>query len=188
MTRKFIILTIGYFALGIFTFTACEGLLEYDAKICDITFAGLNLTHNPDREEPDRFGDQVGFEIWSVESSPTCYFPTWQVFNSAHATTKCAEFQNQLLQHTYELSLDRPIFLTNDTIPPNTDLLAFQEIIELTDIEINEDCKFVTSTIIFRQDLIDKMDFEYGEYQVTFKCSTTDNRNFSKTRKVIFKE
>lgn len=188
MTRKIIILTIGYFALGILTFTSCEGLLQYDATICDIQFAGLHSIGKLDDEEPDTFDNQIGFEIMSIESSSTCYIPTMQIFNSAYATTKCAEFQNQLLQSTYELLLDKSFVLNGDTIGPNIDLLSIQEVFGLTDIEINEDCKFATSTIKFRQELTDKMEFEIGKYQVTFKCSTSDNKNFSKTRNVIFKE
>lgn len=185
MKRKIIILTIIYITIGIFI-NSC-GLLKYDAMICDITFAALNSTHQ-ENQQPDRFSDKIGFEIWSIAKSPTCYLPRIQLFNSAYATTKCAEFQNRLLQSTYELSLDRSIVLNNDTIKANTNLLAIPDILGLTDIEINEDCKFVTSTIIFRQELIDRMTFVLGEYVVNFNCSTSDNKTFTKTRRVIFNE
>jgi hypothetical protein len=168
--------------------TSCGDLLKYDATICDIQFAGLHSIGKLDNEEPDRFDDQIGFEIISIESSPTCYIPTIQVFNSAYATTKCAEFCNQLIQSTYELSFDKSFVLDGDTISPNINLLSIQQFIGLTDIEINEECKFVTSAIIFRQELTDKMQFDTGEYLVTFNCSTNDNRSFTKTRKVIFEE
>ena len=110
------------------------------------------------------------------------------MFNSAYATTKCAEFQNQLLKNTYELTLDRPIILNNVIISPNTNLLGIASIVGLTDIEIKEECKFVKSTIIFRQELINQIDFEIGEYVASLKCQTSDNRTFSKTRRIIFEE
>lgn len=186
MKRNIIKLIFGYLALGILMFTACN--LSYDATICDIQFAGLHSTGKLDNEEPDTFEDQIGFEIMSIESSPTCYIPPIQVFSSANATTKCAEFQNQLLKSTYQISLNRPIILNNDTITPSTDLLNLPEINSLTDITINEGCKFVTSQIIFKSELTNQIEFESGEYLVTFQCSTSDSKEFSKTRKVIFKE
>jgi hypothetical protein len=188
LIRKTAILIIGYITIGTLIFASCEGLLKYDATICDIDFAGINSANNFDLEEPDRFEDQIGFGVWALPSSPTCFEPIFELFSSAYATTKCAEFQNELLKSTYQLFFDRQIILDNDTIKPNTDLLSIQDIIVLTDIYINEECKLVNSTIIFRKELIEKTYFETGEYLVTFNCSTSDNKHFTKTRKVIFKE
>lgn len=186
MTRKIISLVIGYFALGIITFSAC--VTKYEAYICDIQFAGLYAAGNYASEDPDTFDEQIGFEITSIESSPTCYIPSLQVFNSAFATTKCAVFQNRLVASTYYLSLNRPIVLAGDTILSHTDLLNLPEISSLTEITIDEDCNFVISRILFKPELTGQMQFETGEYEVTFKCSTSDDRAFTKTRNVIFEE
>ncbi len=186
MKQKIFILTLGYFALGIATFTACS--LSYDASICDIQFTGLHSMGNFDDEEPDTFENQIGFEILALPSSPTCYIPPIEVFSSAVATTKCAVYQNQLLKSTYQISLDRPIILNNDTISANTDLLNLPEINSLTEITIDEECKLVTSQIIFTSELTNQIEFESGVYLVTFQCSTSDSRLFTKTRKVIFKD
>ncbi|MCC5916605.1 MAG: hypothetical protein JJU02_04685 [Cryomorphaceae bacterium] len=190
MTRKFIVFTFCYFALGIISFTSCGYLLRYDATICDIRFAGLHSMFKHNSEGPDTFDDQIGFEIMSVESSPTCYFPSAQIFNSAHATTKCAKFTNRLLKTSYKISLDRPIVFDGDTIGSTTDLLSVSRFKDLTQITINEEeCEeFVTSEIIFTTELTNKIQFESGVYEVTFKCSTSDNREFEKTRHVIFKD
>lgn len=188
MRIKFIILTIMYFGFGISTFTSCGELLKYDATICDISFGGLNSDFATNSAQPDKFSGRIGFEIQSISKSPTCLLPTIQLFNSAYATSKCAVFQNQLLKSSYELSFDRPIILNGDTINSNTNLLAITNIAGNTDINLDEDCKFVTSTIVFRQELIDQIVFELGDYLVTFKCSTSDNKTFLKTRRVIFIE
>jgi len=102
--------------------------------------------------------------------------------------TTCARFQNELLKSTYELSFDRAVVLNTDTIAPNTNILANQAVLALTDIEIYVDCKWVTSTIVFRQELIDQITFESGEYMVDFKCATNDGKTFLKTRQVVFEE
>lgn len=188
MLKKIVILTIGYFFFGVLLFSACEGFLKYDSTICDIQFSGLQSDWNPSGDAPDTFGDRIGFKIVAIESSPTCYFPAIQVFNSAYATTKCADYQNQLLTSTYQISFDRPFVLNNDTIEHNTDLLGVSEIKALTEIDIEAICNLVSSTIIFKPELIDQIEFEAGEYLVTFKCSTSDNRDFLKKRKVVFQE
>lgn len=187
MTTKIITLFLLYVGLGVFLHSC--GIMKYDATICDIRFAALHSTFSTDDQQPDKFGDKIGFEITSIEKSPTCYVPTtFQLFNAAYATTKCAVFQNELLTSTYELYLDRPILLNNDTINANTNLLAIPAIISATTIELFEDCKFVSSTILFQQKLIDKITFEEGIYKVTFNCMTSDDKSFEKTREVIFKE
>lgn len=186
MTRKVILLVLSYFILGVIGFTACVS--RYEATICDVQFTGLYTIGIPDHEEPDTFDDQIGFDIRSIESSPTCYLPSLQIFNSAHATSKCAEFQNRILTSTYEISFDRPFVLDNDTIHTNTDLLSISDIVSLTEITIDESCNFVDSRIIFKTELIDRIEFETGEYEVTFRCSTSDSRAFTKTRRVIFQE
>src|SRR5690606_35104363 len=108
--------------LGVITFTSCEDLLEYEATICDIQFTALYTSGN-DNIEPDVLQDEIGFVIRSVKHDQSCYIPNVQFFSSAYATTKCAEFQNQLLRSTYQISLDRPIQLNGDTITAKTDLL-----------------------------------------------------------------
>lgn len=187
MTRKVTLLTAIYFALGILSFGSCEWLLSYKTSICDIEFTGIHSIWNPDASEPDTFGDQIGFGILAVETSPTCHFGPLPVFTTAYATTKCAKFQNEILASTYQLSFNRPFFLDGNSITPNADILDIPDISSLTDISINVDCKFTTSEIIFQPALIDRIEFETGEYEVTFKCSTSDGLDFTKTRKVIFK-
>lgn len=186
MTRRIITITIIYFVLAVGTFSSCN--LQYDATICDITFTGLNSTYRTDTQQPDRFIDKIGFEIRSVRNYQTCYTPNFQFVNSANAMTTCARFQNELLKSTYELSFDRAVVLNTDTIAPNTNILANQAVLALTDIEIYVDCKWVTSTIVFRQELIDQITFESGEYMVDFKCATNDGKTFLKTRQVVFEE
>ena len=186
MTRKIIILTSLYFGLGILI-NSC-GLFEYDAKICDVRFTGLNSAHLLNYQDVDRFEDKIGFEIWSEAGETSCFIPNFQLFNSAYALTKCANYNNKLLKSTYELALNRPIVVDGDTIFAYTNLLAIPSIIGATDIEIEEDCAFVTSTIVFRQELVDRITFERGEYLVSFKCSTDDSKSFSKSRRVIFNE
>lgn len=175
-----------YFSAGVLT-NSC-GLLQYDATICDIHFAALHTGFSDDGTEPDRFDNGIGFEIWSYGGSEHCAVPTIQLFNTAYATTKCAVFTNSLVKSTYKIFLDRPIVLDGDTIHANTDLLNIPEIYNSTSITLDEDCKFVMSTIVFKQALVNRMTFETGEYVVTFKCATNDTRNFVKTRRVIFVE
>lgn len=180
--KKVIILTIIYFVLGVTS--SC--FLKYDAFICDIEFTGLN-SFGKNNDSPDVFENEIGFEISSIPSSQNCYIPKLNLFNSAYATTKCAEFQNQIITSTYKLRLNRPLILNSDTIYKDTDLLSISEIKNSTKIEIIEECKSVISTIIFNNDLSEQLEFETGIYEVVFECSTNDNRNFTKSREVIFK-
>jgi hypothetical protein len=164
-------------------FQSCDW--RYDATICDIDFISINQSF----DSPDDLTEEIGFEIWSQTSCQSAFnLKNLSLFQSCYANTKCADWQNGLDISSYQLTLDRQIIFENDTLDSNTDLLKVENILSEIDITINEECKIVTSSIIFSRELKTKLDFEYGEYTVFFRCKTTDNREFEKELIVIFKE
>lgn len=185
MTRKIILLAIGYVVTGVLTFTACE-VFTFDTSICDIEFAGLNSLAWRNSVEPDSITSPIGFELSSWTYEHTCYRPTLQVFPSAYAASNCAKFRNRLLPGTYQILLDKPMVIGSDTIAPLTDLLGIPEVRALTEINIEKDCHRVYSTIIFKPELARLMHFEQVMYRVTFICATDDSRVFVKYRWVRF--
>lgn len=186
MTKKVLALFALYMTFGVFTFVlnSCESFWSYETEICDISFEGTGAHMN----EPDTLIGNIQFTIYSVRNTDLCFLPSISLFSEAHAMTKCAIFKNHLLTSSYSLSFDRPIFLANDTIPKNTNLLAIQLLASQILIDLDEKCKSVESTITFSDVLTQNLIFDTGEYTGTFMCSTDDNRQFSKSRTFVFRK
>lgn len=185
MRQKLILIFIGFcgFAIMISFLQSCD-LMKYDATICDIEFTGINQSLS----EPDYLTEKIGFVIRSVNNCPSALnLNRLNLISSCYATTKCAEWQNALLESSYELRLDRQIILENDTILPNTDLLHVEKLKVGIKISTENDCKFIISTIDFSDEIREKLNVETGIYNVTFNCRTTDGKEFEKQRKVILK-
>lgn len=147
MKQKLIMIFIVFYGIAIMIsiLQSCD-LMKYDATICDIEFTGINQSYS----EPDNLTEKIGFMIRSVNNcTSSLNLDRLNLISSCYATTKCAEWQNGLLESTYEMRFDRQIILENDTILPNTDLLKVEKLKIGIKISIENDCKFIISTIDF---------------------------------------
>ena len=86
------------------------------------------------------------------------------------------------------MSFDKLIIFNNDTIKPNQDLLKIASIKTGIKIVTTNECKFILSRINFSDELRNKLLIDTGIYNVTFKCKTTDGKEFEKQRKVILRK
>lgn len=188
MKLKLFIITFLYLTatISLTVFQSCEDLLSYKASICDIEFRGLKYEY-PDFQ-PDTMTTDVGFIVHAYPNQ-TCYIqPTFNLISTCYATTKCAKWQNELLQSSFKLSFNRQLLISNDTIFPNTDLFQNSSFVSGAHItKDNSECKSIEYTITFSSDLLNKTTFEQGIYNATFTCSTNDGRTFVKNRQIIFK-
>lgn len=188
MKIKLSLIILLYLTVAIFltVFQSCEDLLSYKASICDIEFRGLKYQY-PD-VQPDTMTTEVGFII-SAYPNQTCYIqPTFNLISTCYATTKCAKWQNEIVQSSFKLTFDKQVIISGDTILPNTDLFQLSNFINGVQVVKDEfECKDIEYTITFSTDLLSKTLFENGLYNATFTCSTNDSRIFIKQRQVIYK-
>ncbi len=167
-------------------FQSCEDFFSYEASICEIEFRGLKFK-SPD-VQPDTMTTDVGFVV-AAYPDQTCYKqPSFNLISTCYATTKCAKWQNEIVQSSFKLSLDKSVIISGDTILPNTDLFQISSFINgIQVVKDKFDCKYIEYTITFNTDFLNKTTFENGLYNVTFNCSTNDSKTFVKQRQVIFK-
>lgn len=188
MIRKLIIIITGFygFVVLISILQSCD-LLKYDATICDIYFAGIQNSQSD--SEPNDLTQKIGFMIRTEDYCTSAFnFNDFNLITSCYATTKCADWQNGLNESSFELSFDKLIVFKNDSIKPNQDLLTFDCFKSEIKIVTTNECKFILSKIDFSDELRNKLLVDTGIYNVTFKCKTTDGKEFEKHRKVILKK
>jgi hypothetical protein len=189
MTKKVITLIGIYFFVGILLFqiNSCD-LLKFDMTICDIHFSSISNRY-VNQEAIDTLTGEIGFIITDIPSSPSCfYLPNAALFNSAMATTKCGDYQNRLITSSYELYFSQNLIIENDTIFANTNALDYPFIKNQTKITCTENCDYIQSYIIFEDDLYNSVTFEEGSYEVSFRCTTSDDRHFNKSTSVYLKK
>ncbi|PKB18449.1 hypothetical protein [Flavobacterium sp. 5] len=91
---------------------------------------------------------------------------------------------NDILEDTYSLKFDRPFKYKNLIINANQNLFEIDEI--KNQIKIYEGLsEGANKVILFSQEFKSESVFTSEDYEVTFNCSTSDNRNFEK--KIIVK-
>jgi hypothetical protein len=186
MKLKLLFILVLYWATIIFMamFQSC-GLLSFDATICDIEFRGLE--RYPIVQQ-DTMTTDVSFAVIAYPGEIGSIGPTFNLVSTCYATTKCARWQNRILESTFKMSFDRQVIIAGDTILPDTDLFqlpAFTNGIQI--LENDRHCKSIDYAIVFGSELLNQISFENGMYTVSFSCSTDDNRTFLKQRQVVFK-
>ena len=188
MTRKlfYIGLTIFTLTIGSIITHSCRDVLTVEAKICSVTFTGINPSND---NSPDKFLNDIGFLVMGHRVGATCYFPTdFNFISTCYATSpKCVKWQNDFMTSSFQILLDRQVIIAGETVKPNADLFQKSMFRDKTTIKKVEDCQFVVMTIMLTPDLVSQMTFEQGVYNVTFNCNTTDNKTFINQRQVIFK-
>ncbi|WP_264563941.1 hypothetical protein [Flavobacterium sp. N3904] len=86
-------------------------------------------------------------------------------------------YDNSLLENTYSLKFDHPFKYKNATINANQNLFAIEEIKNQIEIyDTYDDDKIFE----FSKKLKSECKFTSDNYEVTFNCSTSDNKNFEK--------
>ena len=103
-------------------------------------------------------------------------------------TEKCYAFSrgevidNYILENTYSLKFNHPFKYKNITINANQNLFEIDDI--KNEIEIYQ-CNNADKVFEFSQNFKSQSVFTSDDYEVTFSCSTSDNKNFEK--KIIVK-
>jgi len=179
---------MGFYGLVIlFSILQSCNWLRYDASICHIDFFGIN--GNSWDSRPDNLTNEFGFEIIADDNCKSAYIlKNISLISSCYATKKCADWQNDLDESTYDLSFDRLIIVNNDSIKPGNNILENGYIKSNVKIEKDKDCSLITSTIRISGTIKNEMVLDTGIYIATFRCKTTDGKEFEKQRKVILKK
>lgn len=186
MKKKLFLILIAFPFLTVtaILFQSCLFDFSYEAKICKVDFTSINPTY----DNQDTFSGEVGFLVSGYEDN-NCSVKSMSlglVYNS-YAMTKCIKWLNSFDTSSFQILLDQPLVIDGKTIDANInlfDVTTFKEGIKIKKRE--EDCKSVKIEIIVPPNLLDKMEFQKGVYNVTFKCETSDKRTFIKQRQVIF--
>lgn len=188
MTRKlfYIFLTMLAWTVSTILVQSCNDMLVSEGQINSVCFTGLNPSND---NSPDEFLNDIGFVVMGFRENSTCNRPSgFGLISSCYATTKCTKWQNDFIISSFQLKFDKQVIIAGDTISPNTDL--FQNSIFRDNTAINkdeDDCKYITMKIILSPNLVSQITFDQGIYTVSFDCSTSDSKTFSKQRQVIFK-
>jgi len=184
--KKVIILIVGYLCLGITIAIMQSCFLSYNDWITDIVFKGNYHSSDP---EIDDLTKNIGFEIIAGNSSVSFRFANVKnidLFSKSYATTKCAKWQNSLDISSFSMTFDRNFVHGTDTIESGIDIFRIEPIRRDILIDGGEDCIIVFYTMTFSPELTNRLIFESGEYIVSFSCKTTDEKEFTKSRRVIF--
>ena len=175
MIKKILILIIGFntLAFGLSVFQSC-GLLGYDAWICDMEFS--YVYQETDTNQTD-FG-RIDFNLHGIYSCEQA-FNTIQIdlIQSCLATTKCANWQNEIDNSSIQIIFDKRIVIENDTISGGENILENKNIDLATEIKIEDDCKFMSVKVSIAGETGRFLEFEEGVYSIIFRCSTSDNRD-----------
>jgi hypothetical protein len=102
-----------------------------------------------------------------------------------YAFSKGLVIDNNLLENTYSLKFDHPFTYGNLTINANQNIFEIDEIKSQIEIYDCSGMYSVDKVIEFSQKFNSESVFTTDNYEVTFSCSTSDNRNFEK--KIIVK-
>lgn len=167
-------------------FQSCEDLLSYKASVCSIEFLGFTRLYNT--VQPDTLTTEAGFRVVAYPNEDCYNMRTFSFIAPCYATTKCAKWQNEIVQSSFKLSFDRQLIIFNDTILPNIDLFQNTSFVNAVEVsKYDSECKSIEYYIKFKPDMLDDITFEKGIYKATFICNTNDNKIFTKLREVIFK-
>jgi hypothetical protein len=154
--------------------------------ISDIEFNGATIDSRNKEKEYNTFTqtDVLKKDIIFMIKYNTDFIASLDLGLSAkcYAFKRGRVYDNSLLENTYSLKLDHPFKYKNVTINANQNLFAIEEIknqIEIYDT-FNDNKVFE-----FSKKLKSESVFISDNYEVTFSCSTSDNKNFEK--KIIVK-
>lgn len=188
MKKKLFLILIAFPFLSVIAilFQSCLFDFSYEAKICKVDFTSIN----PAYDNPDTFSGAVGFLVSGYEDN-NCSAKSMSLglVSNSYAMTKCIKWMNSFDTSSFQILLDQPLTIDGKTIAAKVNLFdipTFKEGIKIGKRE--EDCKSVEIEIIVPPSLLEKIEFQKGVYNVTFKCETSDKRTFSTQRQVIFSE
>ena len=190
--KKVIILIGGYVFLGITIAMMQSCFLSYDDWITDIVFKGGNYPPNKNTDVDD-LTKKIDFYVIAGSSQVNRFagIKNIDLFSKCYAITKSAKWQNSLDISSFSMTFDRSFVFESDTIRAGIDILKLGRMISHISIDKNKeepDSFVVFYQINFSPELKNQLTFESGEYEVNFSCRTTDEKEFSKSRRVIFCE
>ena len=187
MTKKLIYVISIFVFLTIISILnhSCERIFTYKATICDVNFSG---SKNLNAERDTITGNTIRFLVTTILNTEICQFPNFSFIQNSYALTKCAKYQNEILTTSFQISFDRNLIISNDTVPANSNLFENQVFRSNTEIIKNDqyDCKYLTYEITLSPNLTSNVKFEPGIYFVNFICNTNDGKTFNKYRQIVF--
>ncbi|MBF4470126.1 hypothetical protein [Flavobacterium sp. HJJ] len=160
--------------------------------ISDIDFTSASIKERKDRRE---FNDYLPTSIFKKDivfiiSYHTDYIAGIDLgfSNKCYAFTKGSVIDNDLLESSYSIKLNRPFTYNNKIITENQNLL---EIDIKNQISIFENYQTFNNgsadrVIEFSQNFKNLSVFSNDDYKITFNCKTSDNRAFEKNITVKF--
>lgn len=154
--------------------------------ISDIEFNGATVSERKKEREYNRFTQTnvLKNDLVFIITYKTDFIASLDLGLSA----KCYAFKrgrvndNSLLENTYSLKFDHPFKYKNVTINANQNLFEIDNI--KSQIQIY-DGLYTDKIFEFSQNFKSESVFTSDDYEVTFSCSTSDNKNFEK--KIIVK-
>lgn len=181
MKRKIYFILLTYVSLSFCSliFHACRKT----SRLCTIQFDSI-----PDTGEPDSLISKIHFVVYAY-SAPNCCIPgNFSLITPCYAFTVCQNWQNYLLQKSFNLSFDKSIVVAGDTVSSGDNLFKNLTIASEMEIVRDEyDCKGVRYDITFSDELRNQMTFEEGIYNATFTCMTNDSILLMKKRMMVFR-
>ena len=154
--------------------------------ISDIEFSGATISERNKEREKNRFTetDVLKNDIVFIIRTKIDYITSLDLGLSSkcYATSKDQVIDNYILENTYSLKFNQSFKYKNLTVNANTNLFEIDEL--KNQIQIYNS-SYADIVFEFSQEFKTESVFSSDDNEVTFNCSTSDNRNFE--TKIIVK-
>ncbi len=185
--------TLKIIGIYLFLIVASQSCSPEHYLISSIEFNGATVSERKNERELNNFKQTnvLKNDIVFIVSYHTDYIASLDLGLSGkcYAFTKGSVIDNYLLENTYSIKFDHPFIYKNVTINANQNLLEIDEIKNQIAIYETNNGYYnglgADKVFEFSQSFKSESVFTTDDYEVTFNCSTSDNRNFEK--KIIVK-
>nr|WP_315258391.1 hypothetical protein [uncultured Flavobacterium sp.] len=154
--------------------------------ISDIEFSGATISERNKEREKNHFTetDVLKNDIIFIIRNKIDYITSLDlgISSKCYAFSKGEVIDNHILESTYSLKFDHSFKYKNLTVDANTNLFEIDELKNQIEIYNGYGADKVFE---FSQEFKTESVFTSDDYEVTFNCSTSDNRHFEK--KIIVK-
>lgn len=169
MFRKTLFLLLLLPMIGAAIIMSCG---KSDAYICGIQ----NFDIEMDTVSPLTKPMTIVIEAYQKVSS-NCYVPGIRLINAAYAMQPpCVKWRNDINWGTIKMSFDKPLPMSGDTLHAGTNFLEHPLINGKNKFKKTTGCWEVTYKQELSGDIVKKIGFDTGAYQVSVHFETTDSR------------